>query len=84
MSRLKIYYQSYCPYCQMALKLAREMNLDYEAIDGGEFHDQLNEIKQKTGHRTIPIILLDDQLIGGYTEMAELANRDGLKDLIKT
>ena len=83
MKRLKIYYENYCPYCQAALALLNDKNIQHEAIDTSGQRDLLNKIKKQTGHRTIPIILIDDELIGGYNELSKAISSGALNDRLQ-
>lgn len=72
MSQLKIYYANHCPFCRDALALLAEKDFDFDAIDVMHDPQLLQRIKKETGHPTIPIILIDNELIGGYNELQEL------------
>ncbi|MCB0422311.1 MAG: glutaredoxin [Bdellovibrionales bacterium] len=79
MKQLKIYYANYCPFCRQALGLLGEKDFEFEAIDVMANPRVLDQIKRETGHPTIPIILIDGELIGGYTELKAL-DRSGELD----
>lgn len=43
---------------------------------------ELNALKDRTGHRTVPQIFIDGKMIGGFSELAGMDSRgelDGLK-----
>jgi len=40
-----------------------------------------DEMVEKTGHRTVPIIMNGDELIGGYDALKKLHDEGKLKDL---
>jgi glutaredoxin 3 len=76
MSRITMYTTPWCGYCVRAKALLDGRGLEYEEIDLGDdasFRARLNEL---TGGWTVPQILIDDQVIGGYTELWRL-DRDG-------
>ena len=69
---LEIYTQSYCPFCRAALELLEAAGIDFvhHQMDGKDA--ELNDAKRQHNHPTIPIVLVDGQLIGGYQELMAL------------
>jgi glutaredoxin 3 len=78
---IKIYTANNCPYCIRAKNLLERKGIDFELIDLSGHPDAILELKNKTQWRTIPQIFINDKLIGGYTELAELEN-SGELDLL--
>ncbi len=74
--KIQVYTTSYCPYCDMAKRLLKSKNLSFEEISVDD-PSAKEALKQKTGWRTVPQIFINDQLIGGYTELAQM-NQKGL------
>lgn len=70
-SNIKIYSTEYCPYCVRAKSYFEQNGLDFTEIDLTGKFAEINEMKQKTGHMTVPLIFVDDKFIGGYTDMIE-------------
>lgn len=69
MPSIKIYSTKSCRYCILAKTYFNENGLPYTEIDLTNHPDEIDKIKAQTGHRTVPIILVNDQLVGGYTDM---------------
>jgi glutaredoxin len=65
-----------CPYCEQAKLLLRSKNIAYEErnINRGYTREQL--LEAVPGARTLPQIFLDDQLIGGFTELRQHLNKE--------
>jgi glutaredoxin len=65
-----IFGQEGCPYCVKAKNLANKLQLDYKYIDLS------NEAKltlyNEYDVKSVPIILEDDELVGGYQEFSKL------------
>ena len=79
MAKIQIYTKSYCPYCDRAKSLFKQKGVSYEEISV-EGNDELyTQLKQKTGMMTVPQIFINDELIGGYTDLAAL-DQKGLLD----
>jgi glutaredoxin 3 len=81
MTRIRMYSTTWCGYCVRAKALLEKRGLDYEEIvmdDDPSFRQKMLEM---TGRWTVPQIFIDDEPIGGYTELWCL-DRDGkLEDL---
>jgi glutaredoxin 3 len=78
MAKVVVYSKTICPYCVRAKKLLDAKGVDFEEIMVDSDPDLFNELKQKSGMLTVPQIFIDDQLIGGYTELAELESKGEL------
>jgi glutaredoxin 3 len=77
MKKVKIYTTHYCPYCDSAKRLFSQLNISYEEIsleDNNELRDRLS--RENGGWRTVPMIFVGEQFVGGYTDAAQL-HRDG-------
>ena len=73
MREVKIYTTQVCPYCVQAKRLLTQLKLPYEELgldDKPELRQKLSE--ENRGYRTVPMIFIDDQFIGGYTELLAL------------
>jgi glutaredoxin 3 len=71
--RVRIYLTRTCPFCIAATKLLRERGIEFEPI-GLDGHPDRYSFTESIlpGHDTVPLILIDGQPIGGYTELAAL------------
>ena len=79
MARIRMYSTTWCGYCVRAKALLERRGLAYEEIvmdDDPAFRQKLLDM---TGRWTVPQIFIDDQPIGGYTELWNL-ERDGKLD----
>lgn len=56
-----------------------EKGVKYDVIDLTDKPAELQKIKDETGWRTVPIIMINDKLIGGYSDMRAL-EEDGKLD----
>ena len=75
-----IYGKHSCAYCQMALKLVKQsQKLTLKKFINVRSYDHLQTIKSKiiTNKKipdTIPIILIDNVYVGGYTQLKQKYN----------
>ena len=60
-----------CPFCDRAKALLTMKGIAYEErkVGGGYTKEQL--LEAVPGARSVPQILLDDKLIGGFTELRQ-------------
>lgn len=78
-----IYTKDPCPYCVRAINLLNEKKLAFTEIDLTDKFDEIERIKQETGWRTVPIILINGRLIGGYDDLKALDDDGNLDNLVK-
>ncbi|HVM68638.1 MAG TPA: glutaredoxin domain-containing protein [Gaiellaceae bacterium] len=79
MARVKLFTTRWCGYCVRARLLLEGKGIPYEEIavdDDPAFRQRLFDL---TGGWTVPQILIDDEPIGGYTELWRL-ERSGALD----
>lgn len=79
MAHVQIYTKSYCPYCDRAKALFKNKGVSYEEISVESDPEMYTQLKQKTGMMTVPQIFINDELIGGFTDLAAL-DQKGLLD----
>jgi len=78
-----MYTAEWCGYCVRAKALLDARGLEYEEIDLGDdpaFRARLNEL---TGGWTVPQVVVDDRVVGGYTEL-RLLDREGRLETLRT
>ncbi|MCB0421064.1 MAG: glutaredoxin [Bdellovibrionales bacterium] len=64
-----IYTKNVCPYCVRAKQYFETHSIAYTEINLGNDFDKIEALKLKTGFMTLPQIFVNDQFIGGYTDM---------------
>jgi glutaredoxin 3 len=82
MAKVVIYSKTYCPFCVRAKSLFDGKGVSYEEIMVDADPQLFVDLKKKTGMMTVPQIFIDDKLIGGFTELAELDSQGGLDPLL--
>lgn len=66
-----------CRYCDDAKRLMDDEGLYYREVAYStvpEFDEKIEEIRQITGHMTFPMIFIDRDFVGGYTQLKEIMN----------
>lgn len=82
MAKIVMYKKNPCPYCDRAKNLLDGKGAKYEVIDLTDKPEELQALKEKTGWMTVPMIFIDDKLIGGYSDMKALDDEGKLDSLI--
>lgn len=78
---IKVYTKDHCPYCVYAKDLLKSLNLPFEEIPLGSDHTAIMDLVAKTGMRTLPQIFINDELIGGYTDLKSLVDSGKIDDV---
>jgi glutaredoxin 3 len=58
-----------CPYCEQAKALLKQKGIAFEERKIGDGYTKEELLEAIPGARTVPQIFLDDNLIGGFTEL---------------
>jgi glutaredoxin 3 len=83
MPKIEVYTWSDCPYCVRAKDLLKRKGAAFTEINLDGKDDELKALRERTGMRTVPQIFFDDQLIGGFQDLAALDAKGELDRLLK-
>ena len=83
MSRVTIFSREDCPICSKAKSMLHKWNIDFEDIPLDNETAQLDFEKVTNGADTVPQIIIDGKLIGGFSELTEL-HMDGELEYLMT
>ena len=80
MSRVTVYSTPTCPYCTAAKSMLDKWGVAFTEIHINDSEAAMLDFIETTRNAaTVPQILIDGEVIGGYTELTEL-HRDGELD----
>lgn len=79
MSHIDIYTKDHCPYCRRARALLDGKGVAYHDIEVSTSQALQQQMRERSGRRTVPQIFIGDYHIGGSDELLE-AERNGLLD----
>ena len=68
--RAEIWTKQNCPYCVRAKALFEQKGVEYKEYTIGEDVTREQLLERAPNARTVPQIWLDDNYVGGYTELA--------------
>ena len=69
-----------CPFSARALRMLRTLGIPHR-VQQVETDAERQELKQRSGHSTLPQVFIDGECIGGYDALAELHGRGDLAQL---
>jgi glutaredoxin 3 len=64
-----IWSKYHCPYCDQAKALLKQRGIPFEERKIGDGWSKEELLEAIPTARTVPQIILDDELIGGFTEL---------------
>ena len=79
---VKMYSTQYCPFCIAAKNLFKSLDIEYEEIDLTNKLEERLEISSQYNWKTVPIIIINEKLVGGFDELNKMHMEDKLSILI--
>ena len=73
MVEIEIYSKDNCVFCDKAKSMVKNLGFEYEEKMFGKDFNTVEELYEAVGKqvRTMPQILIDGKLIGGYNQLVE-------------
>jgi len=82
MAKVEIYSTGICPYCTMAKQLFDRKGVEYTEIRVDLEPAKRQEMMQKSRQRTVPQIFINNEAIGGYTDLVAIDREKNLDSLL--
>jgi len=83
LSKVTVYTTTYCPYCHATKAFLNSKGVKYEEIDITRDQNMKRKVMEELGWKTVPIILINDKLIGGYDDLRALDREKKLDEMLK-
>ena len=80
MTRVKVYSTRWCGYCMRAKALLKSRGIAFEEVLMDESPTFRQTIYELSGRTTIPLITIDGEPIGGYSELVKLDQSGRLRE----
>ena len=77
------YSADWCPFCTRAKALLDARSIPYEEINVDAIPGFRAKLVEMTGRRTVPQIMIGDEPIGGYDDLARLDRAGELMPLLE-
>jgi len=68
MIKLKIYSTPTCPFCKRAKEFFKKHNIEYKDVNVAENDKARDEMIEKSGQMSVPVIEIEDKIIVGFNE----------------
>lgn len=82
MAKIEVYSTARCPYCVMAKQLLDRKGVTYKEIRIDTDPAKRQEMMQKSRQRTVPQIFINNEAVGGYTDLLALERSQRLDKLL--
>ena len=82
-TKIKIYSKTTCPACVMAKDLLTKKGASFEEVILDNKQEELQELIAKTGMKTVPQIFINDELIGGCSDLMDLDRQNKLDPILQ-
>lgn len=83
MTKIKIYSKTTCPACVMAKDILDKKGVAYEEIILDNKPEEIQELITRTGMKTVPQIFINDEFIGGCSDLMDLDKQKKLDPLLQ-
>ncbi|MDH5357526.1 MAG: glutaredoxin 3 [Gammaproteobacteria bacterium] len=82
MAKVEVYSSAHCPYCVMAKQLLERKGVEYTEIRVDLEPAKRQEMMKKSRQRTVPQIFINNEAIGGYTDLVAINKSQRLDSLL--
>jgi glutaredoxin 3 len=82
MADVIVYSSAHCPYCLMAKQLLERKGVAFREIRVDLEPAKREEMMQKSQRRTVPQIFINDQAVGGYTDLLAIERANKLDQML--
>ena len=83
MVQIKVFSKTTCPACVAAKELLKSKGASYEEVVLDNKPEELRALIEKTGMKTVPQIFINNELIGGCSDLMTLDRDKKLDALLK-
>lgn len=85
MKEITIYTTNNCPFCNQAKTLLKQAGYGYKEVDLSSNQELRMKLSQENnGYRTVPMIFIGDEFVGGFSELAGLKKNNELAAKIES
>ncbi|NIP37796.1 MAG: glutaredoxin 3 [Candidatus Dadabacteria bacterium] len=84
MKKVTVYTSSFCGYCLAAKSLLSKKDIEFEEVNLSQSPELRKEIREKWSWHTLPLIVINNKLIGGFRELAMLESSNNLDSLLNS
>jgi len=82
MSNVTVYTTDPCSFCARVKGLLKSHGVEFEEVNLARDPEGRVELAQRTGMMTFPQVIVDGELLGGYTQVQAAADDGRLDELL--
>ncbi|HEX7610246.1 MAG TPA: glutaredoxin [Solirubrobacteraceae bacterium] len=82
MSKVTVYTTDPCSFCARVKGLLKSHGVEFEEVNLARDPEGRVELAQRTGMMTFPQVIVDGELLGGYTHVQAAADDGRLDELL--
>ena len=82
MIKVEVYSTAHCPYCVMAKRFLDRKGISYIEIRVDLDRGKRQEMMEKSRRRTVPQIFINNEAIGGYTDLMVIDRNQRLDSML--
>jgi len=82
MSNVTVYTTEPCSFCARVKGLLKSRGIEYAEVNLSKDPEGRVELAQQTGMMTFPQVIIDGDLVGGFTEVQAAAESGRLDELL--
>ena len=82
MSKITVYTTDPCSFCARVKGLLKSRGVEFDEVNLARDPEGRVALAQRTGMMTFPQVIVDDVLLGGYSEVQAAAEDGRLDDLL--
>lgn len=80
--KVEVYSTTYCPFCRAAERMLDAKGVKHNVFDVTHDPEKRQWLVQTTGMTTVPQIFINDQAIGGFTDLRALEQEGKLDQML--
>lgn len=84
MPKIELYCSGFCFYCVMAERMLQEKGVEFTIYRVDQDMHLRDEMVTRSQRQSVPQIFINNQHIGGYTDMVALDRDGGLDPLLES
>ena len=77
-----VYTKPSCPFCVKAKQLLESEGISFTEINLQEHPSEVQPLIERTNYRKVPQIFINDEFIGGFSELQSLKNSGTLNEMV--
>lgn len=81
-AKVTLYTKPSCGYCMRAKSFLDDMKVPYSEVDVSNDRSKHEELMDQTGSRTVPYIFINEDYIGGFTDMLKMAEEGTFEKML--